>query len=150
MKMKITLFYKEETLGRMDLVELFNYILYIILTVILPVVTVHVVNFIKAKIRECTVIEEATKNEVFGTLIQEALSDVMDTVLYVNQVYTDSLKANGKFDMKAQEEAFNLAYNEARNIITVDAQKAIKEIYGSFENWLKLKIESSVNIAKKQ
>ncbi len=134
----------------MEFSEVLNYVLYVVLTVILPVVATYVVNLIKTKIRESNIIAEATKNEDISNLIKDALSDVMDAVLYVNQVYTDSLKASGNFDEAAQKEAFNRAYVEAVNMISDEAKKVINELYGSFDKWLQLKIESSVNMAKKQ
>lgn len=134
----------------MEFSEMISNVLYTILTAIVPVVAVFVVNFIKAKIKESNIIEEATKNEVLSDLVKDALADVMDAVLYVNQVYTDTLKSAGKFDKAAQEEAFNRAYVEAINLISDESRKAIEQLYGSFDKWLKLKIESSVNMAKKQ
>lgn len=133
----------------MELSEVLNYILYVVLTVILPVVAKYLVNFIKAKINESKVIAEATKSEEAQTLVKNALSNVMDAVLYVNQTYTDSLKANGNFDKKAQKEAFNRAYVKAVELISQGTKDVIAELYGSFSKWLELKIESSVNIAKK-
>ena len=117
---------------------------------LLPVVATYVVNLIKAKIKESNIIADTTKNEDLSKIVEGALSDVMDAVLYVNQIYTDALKASGKFDKAAQEEAFNRAYVEAMNMISEEAQKVITQLYGSFDKWLRLKIESSVNIAKKQ
>ena len=134
----------------MEFSEVLNYCLYIVLTVILPVVATYVVNLIKTKIKESNIIADATKNEDLSTIVEGALSDVMDAVLYVNQVYTDSLKASGKFDKAAQEEAFNRAYTEAMNLISDETKKVITQVYGSFDKWLQLKIESSVNMAKKQ
>lgn len=134
----------------MEFSEMINNVLYTILTAIVPVVAVFAVNFIKAKIKESNIIEEATKNETLSNLVKDALSDVMDAVLYVNQVYTDALKSAGKFDKAAKEEAFNRAYIEAINMISNESKKAIEQLYGSFDKWLKLKIESSVNMAKKQ
>ncbi len=134
----------------MEFSEVLNYVLYVVLTVILPVVAKYVVDLIKTKIKESNIIEEATKNENASNLVKDALSDVMDAVLYVNQVYTESLKASGRFDEKAQKEAFNRAYVEAMNMISDEAKKVIEQLYGSFDKWLKLKIESSVNMAKKQ
>lgn len=134
----------------MDFNEVLNYILYIILTVILPVIATYVVNFIKAKISESNIIAEATKNEDVAKLIENALSDVMDAVLYVNQTYTDFLKANGEFNEEAQKLAFNKAYIKAVGLISEGTKNIITELYGSFDKWLELKIESSVNIAKKQ
>lgn len=127
-----------------------NYVLYVVLTVIMPVVATYVVNLIKAKIKESNIIADATKNEDLSKIVEGALSDVMDAVLYINQIYVDSLKASGRFDEKAQKEAFNRAYVEAMNIISDEAKKIIEQLYGSFDKWLKLKIESSVNMAKKQ
>lgn len=134
----------------MEFSEVLNYCLYIVLTVILPVVAKYVVELIKAKIEESNIIMDATHNKNLSKIVEGALSDVMDAVLYVNQVYTDSLKASGKFDKTAQEEAFNRAYAEAMNMISDEVKKVIEGLYGSFDKWLQLKIESSVNMAKKQ
>ena len=134
----------------MEFSEVLNYCLYIVLTVILPVVATYAVNLIKAKIRESTVIEEATKNENVSNLVKDALSDVMDAVLYVNQTFVDTLKAKNEFTEEAWTEAKTKAYNAALLTISEESKKAITEMYGSFDKWLQLKIESSVNMAKKQ
>lgn len=134
----------------MEFSEMLNYILYVVLTVILPVVAKYAVDLIKTKIKESNIIADATKNEDLSKIVEGALSDVMDAVLYINQVYVDSLKSSGKFDKAAQEEAFNRAYVEAMNMISDEAKKVIEQLYGSFDKWLELKIESSVNMAKKQ
>lgn len=134
----------------MEFSEVLNYCLYIVLTIILPVVAKYAVDLIKTKIKESNIIADATKNEDLSKIVEGALSDVMDAVIYINQIYVDSLKSSGKFDKEAQEEAFNRAYVEAMNMISDEAKKVIEELYGSFDKWLKLKIESSVNMAKKQ
>ena len=124
----------------MEIIELLNYILYIVLTMILPVVATYVVNLIKAKINESNIIADATQNENTAKIIEHALSDVMDAVLYINQIYVDALKSSGKFDKDAQKNAFNRAYTEALNMISEESQKVIEQLYGSFDRWLKLKI----------
>lgn len=134
----------------MEFSEVINYVLYIVLTVILPVVATYVVNLIKAKIKESDIITDATQNENITKIIENALSDVMDTVLYINQIYVDALKSSGKFDKDAQKNAFNRAYAEALNMISEESQKVIEQVYGSFDKWLMLKIETSVNMAKRQ
>lgn len=133
----------------MEFSEMINYILYVVLTVILPVVTKYVIDLIKTKIQESSIITDAAHNEDLSKIVESALSDVMDAVLYINQIYVDSLKSSGNFDKKAQEEAFNKAYTEAMNMISDEAKKVIEGLYGSFDKWLKIKIESSVNMAKK-
>ena len=134
----------------MEFSEMLNYVLYVVLTVILPVVAKYAVDLIKTKIKESNIIADATKNEDLSKIVEGALSDVMDAVLYINQIYVDSLKSSGRFDKEAQEEAFNRAYAEAMNMISDEVKKVIEQLYGSFDKWLKLKIESSVNMAKKQ
>ena len=134
----------------MEFSEVLNYCLYIVLTVILPVVATYAVNLIKAKIKESTIIEEATKNENVSNLVKDALSDVMDAVLYVNQTFVDALKKKGEFTEEVWEEARKKAYDAALITISEESKKAINEVYGSFDKWLQLKIESSVNAAKKQ
>lgn len=134
----------------MEFSEVLNDCVYLALTVILPVVAAYAVNLIKAKIKESNMIADATKNENLNELVKNALSDVMDAVLYVNQIYTDSLKATGRFDETAQKEAFHRAYAEAVNMISDETKKAIERLYGSFDKWLRLKIEASVNMVRKQ
>ena len=134
----------------MEFSEVINYVLYIVLTVILPVVATYVVNLIKAKIKESDIIADATQNENITKIIENALSDVLDAVLYINQIYVDALKSSGKLDKDAQKNAFNRAYTEALNMISEESQKVIEQVYGSFDKWLMLKIETSVNMAKRQ
>ncbi len=134
----------------MEFSEMINYILYVVLTVILPVVATYAVNLIKAKIKESNIVADATKNENMTKIIEGALSDVMDAVLYINQIYVDALKSSGSFNKDAQKNAFNRAYVEAMNMISDESKKIIEQVYGSFDKWLKLKIETSVNVAKKQ
>lgn len=134
----------------MEFSEVLNYVLYIVLTVILPVIATYIVNLIKTKINESNIIADATKNEDMSNLVKDALSDVMDAVLYVNQTFVDTLKAKGDFTEDAWEEAKQKAYNAALATISDESKKVIEQLYGSFDKWLQLKIESSVNMAKKQ
>lgn len=134
----------------MEFSEILNYILYIVLTAMLPMVATYTVNLIKTKIKESNVIANITQNENISKIIENAFSDVMDAVLYINQIYVDALKSNGKFDKDAQKNAFNRAYTEALNMISDESKRVIEQTYGSFDKWLKLKIETSVNLAKKQ
>lgn len=130
--------------------EVLNYVLYTVLTGILPVVATYIAKLVKSKIAESNIIAEVTKNEDVAKQIENAVADVMDSVLYVNQTYTDSLKASGEFNEEAQKEAFSKAYAKAVELISQGTKDMIQEVYGSFDKWLELKIESSVNVAKKQ
>ena len=132
----------------MSFTEMIQYILYIVLPAILPVAAKYTVNFIQARIRESAFIEEAAKTEARSILIKDALSDVMDAVLYVNQTFVDTLKARGEFTQSAWEEAKQKAYNAALLSVSEESKKAVASVYGSFDNWLQLKIEASVQAAK--
>lgn len=134
----------------MEFSELLNYLLYVVLTLILPVVAKYAVDFMKTKIKESNILEEATKNENISNLIKDALSDVMDAVLYVNQTFVDTMKAKNEFTPEAWAEAKQKAYQAALLTISEESKKVISEMYGSFDQWLQLKIEASVNMAKKQ
>lgn len=129
--------------------ELINSILYTVLTVISPLVVAYVVNFLRAKIRESEIAEQITANEAVANIINDALSDVMDAVVYVNQTYVDSLKSAGKFDSEAQKEAYNKAYTKALELISDEVKEIVASAYGSFDVWLNLKIEAAVNEEKK-
>lgn len=132
----------------MDFQEFQQQIMYAVLTVIFPIVSAYVVALIRKKMKEISMIEEVTKNEVISKLIQEASDNVLDAVLYVNQVYTDSLKASGNFNAQSQKKAFDMAMEEAKKIIANDSKDVIEMMYGSFDDWLKIKIEAFVGSVK--
>ena len=133
----------------MELKELLNNLLYAVLTVAIPVLLAEIIPFVKAQIAKCNMVTEVTKNERLNNIINNAMSNIMDSVLYVNQIYVNSLKQNGSFNEQAQKDAFKLAYNEAVKLISDEAKSVIEETYGSFEEWVYLQIEVAVNNAKK-
>lgn len=133
----------------MEFNEMISDVLYTVITVICPIVVAYIVKFIKAKVSESNAINKLTENENLSNLVKDAISNVLDAVVYVNQVYVDSLKKSGEFTEEAQNEAFNRAYVEAINTISTESKDAVEKLYGSFDNWLKLKIETAVNNAKK-
>lgn len=132
----------------MEFDEIINSILYTFLSAVAPVIAYYIVNLLKAKILESTIIEEAIKNEAISNIIKDALSDVTDAVLHVNQTYVDSLKASGSFTEESQKEAFHKAYTEAVRLISSNTKEIIENVYGSFDEWLKSKIESSIKKVK--
>lgn len=132
----------------MEFTELIQYIFYIVLTAILPVTVKYIVNLIQARIRESAFIENAVKTEAQSMLIKDALSGVMDAVLYVNQTFVDTLKSKGEFTENAWDEAKQKAYNAALLTISEASKNAVESVYGSFDHWLRIKIEASVKAAK--
>lgn len=129
--------------------QVLNNILYIVLTAILPIVVTYGIKFLKAKINECNAIKDATQSEELSNYVKDAMCNVMDAVVYVNQTYVDSLKKSGKFDEDAQKEAFNKAFAHAACLLSEGSNKAIQALHGSVENWLTIQIEAAVKAAKK-
>ena len=133
----------------MNFNEMISNVLYIVLTAIVPIVTAYVVNLMKAQIEKCAIVTELTKNENLTEVINGALCNIADSVMYVNQVYVDALKRENKFTAQSQRDALKLAYNEAIKLISDEAKNIIENTYGSFEDWLYLQIEVAVKNAKK-
>lgn len=132
----------------MNFQEVTQQVMYVVITVILPIVSAYAVSLIRSKIREVSMMEEVKRNEVISNLINEASDNVLDAVMYVNQVYTDSLKASGNFNAQSQKKAFDMAMEEAKKIIADDSKEIIESVYSSFDEWLKIKIESFVGSLK--
>lgn len=134
----------------MEFNEMINNVLYVVLTAILPIIIYYLRSLVKSKIAESNIIKELTKNENDQKLVLDAINQVLDAVAYVNQVYVDALKDKGEFTDEAQDEAFKKAYNQALNMISMGSKVVIEELYGSFDKWLRQKIEVSVNTKKKK
>lgn len=127
----------------MNLNELLNSLLFALLTVAIPFVLNQIVPYIKVLIKKQNIIND-------NTILSNALDDVMDAVLYVNQIYVDALKKEGTFTEQAQHEAFKLAYNEAIKVMSEEAKEIISKTNESVDEWLYKQIEIAVNNAKKQ
>lgn len=127
----------------MKLNELLNSLLFALLTVAIPFVLNQIVPYIKVLIKNQNIIND-------NTILSNALDDVMDAVLYVNQIYVDALKKEGTFTEQAQSEAFKLAYNEAIKVMSEEAKEIISKTNESVDEWLYKQIEIAVNNAKKQ
>lgn len=127
----------------MNLNELLNSLLFALLTVAIPFVLNQIIPYIKVLIKKQNIIND-------NTILSNALDDVMDAVLYVNQIYVDALKKEGTFTEQAQSEAFKLAYNEAIKVMSEEAKEIISKTNESVDEWLYKQIEIAVNNAKKQ
>ena len=116
------------------------------LALIIAALAGYLITYINKKKKALEVETDNEKTKAYLDIIEKT---IVDCVNATNQTFVETLKKEGKFTKEAQEEAFNLAYTEAMNMISDGAKKVIEEMYGSFDKWLALKIESSVNMAKK-
>ena len=73
---------------------------------------------------------------------------VTDAVMNVFQSFVETLKVNGRFDEKAQEEAKDRALDIIQNQLTPELVDYIKENYGDVQEWLSNKIESVIYTLK--
>lgn len=112
--------------------------------VIIPMM-IAVSSYIIAFLHKQTArLQEQIKNEKAKKLIDIADSIVNQSVVSVTQTYVDGLKAEGAFDKTAQEIAFNKSKEKICCLLTTEVANAVKDNYGSFEDWINTKIEESV------
>lgn len=129
----------------LDWTALLSSILYAVISVAIPVLTKFAVDFLRKKRDETTMNIE---NEKLKQGICDATDAVFTAVTVTSQTYVDALKADGMFDKVAQKEAFNKAFDMARNLLTDAAQDALVALYGGIDDWLSAKIEQNVRETK--
>ena len=129
----------------MDWNKLLMDILFLAITVVLPIITRYIIVFINTKIAEKTA---KIEDENLKKYIEAATQAVSLAVISVQQTYTDSMKASGKFDKEAAIVAKRLALNKAKSIITAESKKYVEMLYGDFESWIDQSIETMVRESK--
>ena len=111
-----------------------NDILYVLITVALPLVLRYAYQIVSAKVGE--------------TNYASAVNAVFSAVEYVNQTFVQSLKESGSFDEKAQELAFMKAKEAALETMEASTKKWLEKSFVDIDAWLTVQIESSVKSAK--
>lgn len=112
-----------------------NDILYVLLTMALPLVLRYAYQLASAKLAE--------------TKYADAVASVYAAVDYVNQTFVDGLKAEGYFDQEAAMQAFRMAKDAALQCMKDSTYKWLEKTYADLDTWLEVQIESAVNSAKK-
>lgn len=112
---------------------------------LLAVLTTYLVKYIQVKSTEITTQSE---NELVDKYTQMLAETISACVLSTNQTYVDSLKKQGKFDMDAQEKAFEITFNSVLNILNNDAKKYLSEAFGDLNVYITKQIEATVNMNK--
>lgn len=75
-------------------------------------------------------------------------STITTCVISTNQTYVDALKAQGKFDLAAQQVAFQLTYEAVLDILGDEVIKYLTEALGDIEQYITKEIEANVNTQK--
>ena len=118
----------------MTIQELLHYLIYIVLTVSIPVLTKYFTDWLKEKTKEN---KFAEIGEIVANVVEET-----------NQTYVDELKKAGEFTKEAQVTALNKSLTKAINLLSDDLKKLIIEYSGDLEGYLTTLIESYIKINK--
>lgn len=110
-------------------------ILYIVLTVLSPMVFKLLWQVVSAKVAD--------------TRYAEAVSCVFSAVDYTNQVFVDALKESGSFDAEAQEDALIKAKNTALELMEASTVAWLERTFDCVDSWLEVQIEAAVKEAKR-
>ena len=113
-----------------------NDILYVLITVALPLVLRYGYQLASAKRAE--------------SKYADAVESVYAAVAYVNQTFVDSLKASGSFDNEAAMQAFYMAKDAALECMKDSTYKWLEKTYEDLDTWLEVQIESAVKSSKKE
>lgn len=84
------------------------------------------------------------KDKKLASYLTQVTQIITDAVMNVFQSFVETLKANGTFDEKAQEEAKQKALDIINSQLTEELKGFIKSNYGDIQAWLKNKIESVI------
>lgn len=123
-----------------------NEIMNLIETLVLVPLLIAISSFLIALIHQQTArIETKIKDEKAKRLIEIAESVVSQAVTSVTQTYVDGLKAEREFGKEAQKVAFEEAKNKIYLMLTDETMKTVQENYGNIEEWIRTKIEETVN-----
>ena len=109
---------------------------------LLGIITVYIVNYIKAKTAE---LNTSNTNEILVKYLTMLSDTVCDCVIATNQTYVNALKAQGKFDAEAQKVAFEMTYKAIIAVLSDDAKTYLTNMYGDLTVFITNMIEAEVN-----
>ena len=123
-----------------------NELLLNILSVVVTTIIIPLITFLGIKLN--TYLKSKVQNEKMQNYLDASTKAVTLAVTTTMQTYVDNLKKSGNFTAEAQQEAFKRAKEKALTLITQDAKNALKALYGDFNEWLTLQIETTVKNLK--
>ena len=123
-----------------------NELLLNILSVVVTTIIIPLITFLGIKLN--TYLKSKVQNEKMQNYLDASTKAVTLAVTTTMQTYVDNLKKSGNFTAEAQQEAFKRAKEKALTLITQDAKNALEALYGDFNEWLTLQIETTVKNLK--
>lgn len=128
---------------------LINEIFQVCLIPLLGVLTTYLVNYIKVKSEEIQLKnkerEDFEHSEKLNKYIQMLTDTITKCVIATNQTYVETLKKEGKFDLEAQEVAFQKTLLAIQAMLTAEAKQYLTEFYGDLDIYIAQAIEAAVN-----
>ena len=114
---------------------------------VLGILSVYIVNFIKAKNAQ---LKEQVKNDTYKKYMDLLETTIVSCVITTNQTYTEALKKQNAFDVEAQKVAFKMTYDAVIKILSEDATKYLETAVGDLELFITQRIEAEVSANKKE
>ena len=111
-----------------------NDILYMVLTVAVPLLLRYAFQYFSAKYAD--------------SKYAAAMDCVFSAVEYVNQTFVDTLKQHGNFDELAQMEAMTKAKMAFLDVVDASTRKWLEKTFVDIDSWLDVQIEAAVKVSK--
>jgi len=112
-----------------------------VITVATPIVAGYAVKALNAHAEQA---KAATANEMAQRWIAEVANAITTAILYTSQTYVDALKDSGDFTVDRQKQAFKLAMEQAKSLLSKDALHFLDMAYGDATAYLTSQIEAEV------
>ena len=125
-----------------------NEILLNVLSIIVTAIIIPVISFLGYKLTQF--LNTKIKDEKAASFLTQASDIVLSAVRSVFQTYVESLKNSGNFTAEAQKIAFNLAKNIVLKQLSEEVKTFIITNYGDLDEWIRNKIEASINLLKNE
>lgn len=125
-----------------------NEILLNVLSIIVTAIIIPVISFLGYKLTQF--LNTKIKDEKTASFLSQASDIVLSAVRSVFQTYVESLKNSGNFTAEAQKIAFNLAKNIVLKQLSEEVKTFIITNYGDLDEWIRNKIEASINLLKNE
>lgn len=117
----------------------------VVLIPLLGIITKYFIQFVNTKAEE---IKQQKDDATYQKYITMLNNTIVNAVTATNQTYVDSLKAQGKFDIEAQKEAFNMSYKAVIEILGAEAQNYLSNAIGDLNAYIMNAIERQVSLNK--
>lgn len=108
----------------------------------LGVLTMYIVNYIKARTAE---LKTTNSNEILIKYLDMLSTTIVECVIATNQTYVNSLKGQNAFTEEAQKIAFQKTYDAVIAILSDDAKDYLTNVYGDLSTFIMNMIEAEVN-----